>query len=404
MKMRPEIELLILCVQSDPGLDHGNKIPHLLDGGIDWEFLWRKAQSHGVLSFLYQKFKGHFLDRVPVSFIETLRSHFRTTSLSNLRLMAELLRLIEELEEAHIPVIPLKGPILTHLLYEDLGMRPCSDLDLLFRREDVPIAKVLLRSRGYEAAPILSEAPEAPFHRRDSGGTLVGKDPPIAIDLLWGMPGEFLSPDFRPFWERAIETPLEDRSILTLSMEDQILYLSLHQATHGWNRLLWLCDLDALIRKSPFLDWDGVVGRAEEMGCWRVLGISLLSTQHFLRTPLPEAVRKKIKKDGKVQGLARIAAERLFPEGPRGPRIDAILRFQLAAMDRRRDRVRFCLKQAFQPTVVDWLALPLPRPLFPLYYLFHPLRRGWKMGHRFLKSVRIPEFQRKEIFGSSLEG
>ena len=55
------------------------------------------------------------------------------------------------------------------------------------------------------------------------------------------------------------------------------------------------------------------------------------------------------------------------------------------------DRVRYCVQIITNPSVEDWLALSLPDPLFPLYYLVRPLRLAGKYGlqvwQRHFKSV-----------------
>ena len=49
-------------------------------------------------------------------------------------MLDELTRIVQALEEANIDVLVLKGPALISMLYEDIGLRPLSDLDLLVRK------------------------------------------------------------------------------------------------------------------------------------------------------------------------------------------------------------------------------------------------------------------------------
>jgi hypothetical protein len=43
-------------------------------------------------------------------------------------------------------------------------------------------------------------------------------------------------------------------------------------------------------------------------------------------------------------------------------------------MDRKRDAIISFLRAIFVPTISDWQELALPGALYPLYYLFRPLR------------------------------
>ncbi len=50
---------------------------------------------------------------------------------------AELIRLLKIFQEAEVPVISFKGPILAQLAYGDISFRIFSDLDLLIKESDL---------------------------------------------------------------------------------------------------------------------------------------------------------------------------------------------------------------------------------------------------------------------------
>ena len=61
-------------------------------------------------------------------------------------------------------------------------------------------------------------------------------------------------------------------------------------------------------------------------------------------------------------------------EPPRGSERSRFFGFHLRARDRLRDRLRHCLRVAFLPSAEDWVAVPIPAALYPLYYLIRPAR------------------------------
>jgi hypothetical protein len=378
-----EMNLLLDCIHPTVDNERRDQIASFLHDGIDWNRLLQKAHAHGTFPLLYRFLRTHFASLTPPFVMDQLRVRFLSNVRHSFLLTAELLKLLTLLEKNGVPAVPLKGPVLTVSLYGDLGMRPFDDLDLLFRKKDVPKAKEILISQGYRVARGLAEAPEAFFHQKDSGANLIRSDNQVAVDILWGMPGEFISPDFQPFWEKLEEISFEGRRVLTFSPEDWLLYLSLHQATHGWARLLWLVDLHTLITNHPDIDWTDLIGKSIQFRCRRVLLISLALTRSLFQTPLPEQVQEAIEGDGTIQDLARIAAGNLFQGESTALSRDQEALFLLKVMDNRRDQIRFGLRQALNPTVVDWLAWPLPRPLFFLYYFYHPLRVARNFFRRF---------------------
>ncbi|MCX5908580.1 MAG: nucleotidyltransferase family protein, partial [Deltaproteobacteria bacterium] len=263
--LRPEVRLLLCCARKDIEPRQRKEMEAYLQSPVDWTFLVKTAQDHGLLLFLYRALWKNFAERVPKN---------RKTFLFNLRrnvlLTAELCKLLKLFETEGIPTIPLKGPVLTVSLYGDLGMRPFSDLDLLFQKRDVPKAKALLVAEGYRIPFSLTAAHKEVFLQGDSEAAMVRTDGRTIVEILWGTPGDFpIALDFAPFWKRLEKQSFEGQAILTFAPEDWVLYLCLHQATHGWNSLLWLSDLDALIHKYPGMDWNGLVGRAEKFRCRR---------------------------------------------------------------------------------------------------------------------------------------
>src|SRR5207302_709930 len=80
---------------------------------------------------------------------ERLRRHLVEGTARHLALSGELGRLLKSFEREHVPVIPLKGPVLAEMLYAHPALRPCSDLDLLIRREHLERVDELLRRLAY---------------------------------------------------------------------------------------------------------------------------------------------------------------------------------------------------------------------------------------------------------------
>ena len=175
--------------------------------------------------------------------------------------------------------------------------------------------------------------------------------------------------------------------VLTFSPEDLLLLLCLHGAEHCWDRLNWICDLIELVRVHKGIDWGGLIDRAEVLGCRRVLLVGLFLAHDFLATPLPAEIIKTIRGDSSVRSLAVRVHERLFhyENGPAATLQCSL--FNLKVTERLQDRIRYCLRLAFHPGVVDWQALPLPRSLFFLYNVIHPLRVAGKYARQYLKHL-----------------
>jgi hypothetical protein len=87
-------------------------------------------------------------------------------------------------------------------------------------------------------------------------------------------------------WARAV--PAEGLpGVLRLSLPDQLVHLSVHAHKHGFNRLVWLKDLDLLIRRGcTELDWQAALEIARDEGVTASVWYALQLTRSLLGTPV----------------------------------------------------------------------------------------------------------------------
>jgi hypothetical protein len=79
-------------------------------------------------------------------------------------------------------------------------------------------------------------------------------------------------------WERAV--PARDvPGALMLSIVDQLVHLSVHVQKHGFNRLIWLKDIDLLLRIGTEADWRRAV-QFHVADSWRGMLPSLVLLGH----------------------------------------------------------------------------------------------------------------------------
>jgi hypothetical protein len=146
-----------------------------------------------------------------------------------------------------------------------------------------------------------------------------------------------------------------------------LLILCVHASKDAWERLRYVCDVAELVHTHRDMDWRRVVERAGRLGSQRMLFVGLLLARDLLEMPLPEEVSRKAHADPAVQALVRRIGERLFQRIDHSPSRFAEVPFRPIHMkmrERLRDKVRFLIRLATTHTVGDWMALPLPKPLF----------------------------------------
>jgi len=268
-----------------------------------------------------------------------------------------------------------------------------TDLDILVHRRDILKAKDLLVSLDYSPKFSLSPAQEEAFLDSHDELLLIHESGKAHVELHWRItPRDFpLVLRFEQFEGQSERTSFEGKIVLTFTPEDYLLILSLHGAMHCWEQLNWVCDVAELIRVHQQMDWDKLMKKAISLNCERILLLGLFLAQNLLETDLPPEILKRAQGDLAVKSLAHSIRQRLFTKAEAPLGIFERSLFHLKVSDRLRDRVGYCLRLAFTPTVGDWKPAPLPPSLSFLYYLLHPLRVTGKYGWFYLKRLFLKE-------------
>jgi hypothetical protein len=361
--LTPEVELLLCCSRTQVGPRAAGRMGSLLRGPIDWEEFLRIVAAHGVLPLVYESLAGLNWPAAPAAVQQKLHHSFALHAGKILLLSRHLVELLEWLEEADIPAVPFKGPVLAALAYGDVIHRECGDLDILVHERDAARAAALLEQQGYRlqgSGKIAFDLGAAEFLQPASG---------VRVELHW----EFNARRFvfplraEDVWPRVRPADFQGHRILAFSPEDTFLYLTLHGAKHCWSSLKWICDLAELVRAAPSLDWDAILQRAGEIGATRSCMLAMYLAVELLEAAVPAGL---VRTDSVVLTLAQRVEERL-KIGTDAPGLESVL-MNLRLRERLCDRVRLFSLQMTQRSGEEERWVRLPGGLDFLYVLVRP--------------------------------
>lgn len=394
---RPEGQLLLACSRTHVDGVTAARVEALLQGEIDWEYVLRKAKEHGVTSLLCQSLNSVYPKGVPEEILARLRRFTADNARYNLYRTRELIKLLGVFELQGIPCLPFKGPVLSALIYHNLALREYSDLDVLIHLQDVLKTRDLLIEQGYRVwSPPNRNHKSPPFSHRNKDVVFENANGQVRVELHWRLSGShFRFPlDMERLWERLKTTSLAGAKVRTLAVEDLLLYLCMHGSRHGWERLLWICDIAEIVRQHHEINWQRVREGAHTLGCERMLGLGLLLARELLGAKLPEEEWQRISVDETVKSLAVQVEELLFNETDASSGISYWNDLHLRVRERLRDRMRLrlyyyhrYLRLALVPNERDRAIVPLPHFLFSLYYLLRPFRLVKEFGLTSLKKL-----------------
>jgi Uncharacterised nucleotidyltransferase len=359
-----DLLLAASCADSQEGVVRTRSI---LDRNVDWEEVLRLADHHGTSSLLFQNL-SRLSDVVPPSILSTLREHHESNIRKSLFLTRELIRIGDLLDGLGIEVIPYKGLVLSEIYYGDAALRQSGDIDLFVRRREVTQIKEAVRELEYTTRVSISKEAEQDY--LDSGYEYTFDSPAgcNVLELQWALQPRFYAVDFdmEEMFARAVNVTVAGRLMRIPSPEDLLLILSVHAAKHVWERLIWLCDIEQILKREK-LDWDWVQSRARDLGIARILCVTLLLTERFLRTPIPRPIESTILADQDAHTLADEIAPAVIHRVSYEDQQLHYFRLMMRLRERRRDQAQFLTRLTFTPGPSEWEAVRLPKLLFPLY-------------------------------------
>ena len=285
------------------------------------------AAHHGVLLAVRRAYPADRADPHGQELVESAR---RLRGLA-LRIAHEAVAVSTSLRDAGVHHAVLKGPAIA-TAYPDSD-REFVDLDVLVDPADMTRATTELERHGARILK-LGGSP-----RRDGVGELVlGLRSGVSVDLhadlihhdavrrQFNLPTE-------PLLARTTTATVLGRELPVLDPEDSCIYVALHAAISGGDRLVWLADLDALVRQGS-IRWTLLIARARNSATALVVAVMLERTATVLGSPVPRAVLKELRRGGRIWCSALKAFERRRPTAENHGRV---LRGQILVRSTRRN-------------------------------------------------------------------
>lgn len=270
--------------------------------GVDWTAFGACVERHRVGAFLHHRLSPEVRSALPVVAAQHLLQQSQTNVRRALMQSAELVRLVKLLEEKNIPVISLKGPLLSRQLYGELGLRHAGDIDLLVMPETAGRAHVVLGEAGYRrVSPGFELTPrqEKQYIQLRHEFSYLPAPPRPRMEMTWRL--EPFS-NLNDIWPRAIKQELGGHQVHTLPLNVNTPYLFEHGAGHAWFRLFWLVDAALLLADSK-TDWDELLGQARAAKNTRPLLQGARLAGELLGIPAPAAFLRAPGKRPKIEAF-----------------------------------------------------------------------------------------------------
>lgn len=230
MPFSHEEKILFLAAKPSLSEDDQEALDNLCLQKTDWKLLLELARAFNLLPLVARNLLTIDNNLIPKKTIQSLSQFYqREYTIVNLALWDEFKDLNEKLRAKNIPSIPFKGIVNAELLYNNLGFRRTSDVDIIIRKEDLPALEDTVREMGYREDPREEVAKvgkekhlKREFHLSFVKNTALGKL--VTLNLHWDiLPKERRIANLMDdFWKDSDREEISGIEITFLSLEDTL--------------------------------------------------------------------------------------------------------------------------------------------------------------------------------------
>ena len=286
----------------------------------DWDEFVTSLQWHKLEGLAYRHLVQHsLLDLIPKSSQVQLKGLYMRNVACRIQFKNELERVLAVLNGHGIPVVVMKGGALAEIVYDDPGVRPMSDLDLLVPLDRSEEAWSAVRSLGYHVT--VDEAEQRRMQVIDRQLAMLVHDTKSIIVEIHTHLVEAESPmrfDIETFWDGTAEVELGNTQTLTFAPEYQVANQCLNffkdRDLFSYSALGQLCDVAEVIRvNQDEMDWDVFGSNGPLAKLTGPIFCGLYLARHLLDAPVPDGVLDRVSPSGfKPDDAGRLVLNRVF--------------------------------------------------------------------------------------------
>ena len=289
-------DIVFLTLREDSSVDEISKYIKELEEK-DWDEVVKFITFHSLFPAFYDRLITLKIKDIPSQVLSYLKSLYLLNLKRCLFLEEELFKVLDSLGSAGIPAIPLKGIILSRLLYGDIALRqaPC-DMDILIPYDKIDKTEKNLLSLGYSFTMKEEQINLTHKYRKEITlqKNLHGFN--LAIDLHWDFHEKFHDnyTHAGSFLENSEVLTIDNHRILFPLWEELLLFLSTASiARFEFVTLKYIQDIHCLINGKE-INWEKLIQKSKLIRLDHLLYFSLKITKELFKTKIPPEVLKEI--------------------------------------------------------------------------------------------------------------
>lgn len=292
MQLTPEDKLALSCIKIHPTTTELEQLNSFIPFIPDWEVLTNNLIDRGIGPLLFNK-----LPQLPnsplipsVQRTKLQQTYYKTFSRSTI-LYEYFRKVIEAFTAGNINVIALKGIYLSEWLYQDIGLRQFSDIDLLVKEGDAGTCLAILSSLGFK--PHDSSVTEFIGSKSEiiHYAPMVMEGVSIEIHIKLHRHSEIYHINIEEFWRNARPVNINNTSVLALCDKDLLIHLCVHLDKHfrgGHVQFTCFNDITNLLEKiADTINWDDFIATCRIHQCEDTVLMYIILVNKYINATVP---------------------------------------------------------------------------------------------------------------------
>jgi hypothetical protein len=261
---------------------------------LNWPLFLSISNKHAVQTFLFKIIsQSGLVSLFPEEVITKLRFAYHNNYKKNFFIHNNLFKIIDALSRKSIDVMLLKGTALIQVLYNDYGLRPMRDVDILVSKGQFHESLRILKELNFE---VDERSQSQDFYLQYFYHLALTNNLNIVIELHWNLtePWNFFQIENSLLWESAKTAKFFEQEAKIPSIEHLILHICLQNVDEKFSKLQRLYDVHNLISNKT-IDWDFLEKISDQASAHEVVKWNLELCQRFFDTWIENNPFKKRK-------------------------------------------------------------------------------------------------------------
>jgi hypothetical protein len=298
MQLSPEDKLILASVKIQLGSEELEQLNALIPLIQDWETLTKNIIDRGIAPLLYKKLSLLSNQSLIPEQVQTKlqQAYFKTVSRS-IVLYNAFRKVAEALTANGISVIVLKGVYLCEWLYQDIGLRQFSDIDLLVKKEDGEKCLAILDGMGFKpfdssVTEFIGGQTEIVHHT-----PMVLNDVSVEIHIRLHRKSKNYAIKVNDFIQHAVPVTINKVQVKALNLNDLLIHLCVHLDKHfssGNVQFTSFNDITNILTiHADEIDWVVFADACRIHACEELVFYYLILINKYFNAPIPETVVTK---------------------------------------------------------------------------------------------------------------